>query len=1163
VIRRLILAMVVQAACAQTVTLPNPGFESGAAGPDGWTLSGGQGQWLPPGGEPAGRALAVTGNGSDSNYWRSAALPLQPETLYQLRYRAKNFGGAGGTATCGPIFANEDIGPGTDTWTTYTQIIRTPRGLTAENAWLRFGQWHLDGTIAFAQPTLLGAAPIYHEAGGLALGNGEVVHGLNYRFDAPLNSTSNNDARPLATHTAGFNSNRWVFGAGSEVVYRHEVGGRRLSQAKVSVNVGWYAGGQLAVEASADGQQWTPLGTLGELGSLDADLPAPLAPAEVIWVRLRAEAKQRIGTESDPGSFQVHGYHFEATLDGQPVESQGATHYIAVPRTHPQLTIDFVSLGTGIPGARNDLRLKVHNDGPAVTIRPRLALARPGETPDWHDEDNVRLPAGDTALSWPYEVPGTGAWDLHFALAGEPGYDAVASLQVAELYNSSFGWRLPGSSDQADLWWCESGWKISRERPAPKDASPALTIRAARNEAEAAQLVVRPTRALQGLTARAAALKGPDGATISADRVDLLKVRYVPVTQPTDKVGTVAPWPDPLPPLKAPLDLDANLNQPLWVRVNVPADAKPGDYTGSVQLQATGWQATVPIAVTVYDFDIPTRATLTTAFGLSAGLVNRYHRLTTEQQRREVWEKYLASYSAHHISPYDPAPYDPIRVTWTGGGAWQGGERDSTEKRTGEASLKLADESATGGQSAAFAKPIAIPDGGLELSFDYRAPAGHEFIVTFNHLDAQEQWMSGRNNDMRLRGTGQWEHHQRAVTTFPEGAKSLRLSLWPCLYSEEGTTTGTVWFDNVKVAAAATGAVLLNEGFEPVAPDQIRAQIDWTAWDRAMSKAIDEYGFNSFRMPIQGLGSGTFHSRTDPSLMGFGEDTPQYQEAMANYLQQLEAHLKAKGWLDESYVYWFDEPDPKDYEFVLNGFRKLARWAPGIPRMLTEQPEPALFGGPNIWCPVSSSYELESAKPRMAAGETFWWYVCTGPKEPYATLFIDHPGTEMRVWCWQTWQRGIEGILVWQSNYWTSDTAYPDRANPQNPYLDPMGWVSGYDTPAGTKRGWGNGDGRFVYPPEAAADGNPAAPVLDGPVDSIRFEMLRDGIEDYEYLVILRRLLKEKGRKLTPNLRDHFTWLLDVPESISTSATEFTTDPGVIEQRRAEVAQAIVDLMRL
>ncbi|HUU90496.1 MAG TPA: hypothetical protein VM238_04720, partial [Phycisphaerae bacterium] len=112
------------------------------------------------------------------------------------------------------------------------------------------------------------------------------------------------------------------------------------------------------------------------------------------------------------------------------------------------------------------------------------------------------------------------------------------------------------------------------------------------------------------------------------------------------------------------------------------------------------------------------------------------------------------------------------------------------------------------------------------------------------------------------------------------------------------------------------------------------------------------------------------------------------------------------------------------------------------------------------------------------------------------------------------------------------------------------------------KRPWGNGDGRFIYPPEAAADAHPAAPVLDGPVDSIRWEMLRDGLEDYEYLAILRRLLAEKGDRLDAGKRAEFTALLDVPDDITTDMTTFTKDPAPIERRRLAIARAIETLRR-
>ncbi|MCP4642205.1 MAG: DUF4091 domain-containing protein, partial [bacterium] len=226
---------------------------------------------------------------------------------------------------------------------------------------------------------------------------------------------------------------------------------------------------------------------------------------------------------------------------------------------------------------------------------------------------------------------------------------------------------------------------------------------------------------------------------------------------------------------------------------------------------------------------------------------------------------------------------------------------------------------------------------------------------------------------------------------------------------------------------------------------------------------------------------------------------------------------------------------------------------------LTEQIEPELVGGPNIWCPLTPSYNEEQAAERRKDGDEFWWYVCTGPKAPYATLFIDHPATEMRVWLWQTWKRRIDGILIWQSNYWTSVAAYPEPGKPQNPYEDPMGWRTGYGTPAGTKAPWGNGDGRFIYPPEAAT-GQQADAVLEGPVSSIRWEMLRDGVEDYEYFVILDRLLTQKGGSLPEKARKQYEALLDVPEDVSADLITFTTDPAPLERHRDAVARAIADL---
>jgi len=750
----------------------------------------------------------------------------------------------------------------------------------------------------------------------------------------------------------------------------------------------------------------------------------------------------------------------------------------------------------------------------------------------------------------------------------------IAQGQAYDYFSQPYGELLPGSSEQVGLWWASSGWKVGRERGLPSEKGKAMVVRAAKNEVEAAQLIIRPATALKGLTIKAGVLAGPAGATIAAQNIEVLEVRYVNVTRPTDRSAVAGYWPDPLPSMTKPIDLEAGKNQPFWIRVKAPRDARAGVYEGKISLAAEGFSAAVPIRVEVYDFVLPDRMTCTTAFGFSPGLVFRYQKLSDPQQRREVLDKYWASFGAHHISPYDPAPLDDIAVTWPDvkppKRKWQGGQEVTNEKHGGERALLVFDDRNDLNVEASYEPLVEIPQGGLRLRFSYRtAIPGQIFLVTLNHHDASGKWISGGNNDIGLEGNGQWQDFDRVIREFPKGAKSVQLRLRAASWTEKGENTGLVWFDDVSLTDAATGKELIEGGgFEPpelpqVEREKLQVKLDFTAWDKAMARGIDHYCFNSFRLDIPGMGGGTFHARREPELLGFGENTPHYKALFNSYCSQVQEHLRAKGWLDEAFVYWFDEPDPKDYAFVSNGFAKLKAAAPDINRILTEQVEPALIGGPNIWCAISDQYRPEPAEQRRAQGERFWWYVCTGPKAPYCTLFIDHPATELRVWLWQTWQRKIAGILVWETNYWTSSAAYPEAEHPQNPYEDPMGWTSGYSTPAGDRRPWGNGDGRFIYPPLAAADAHPSGPVLEGPVDSIRWEMLRDGIEDYEYLVTLRRLIDAKTNSLNAAQKREYAALLDVPAEITKDMTTFTKDPAPIEACRDRVARAIAALSQL
>lgn len=1015
-------AVFAAAAVAQAPHIPNATFDEGrGTSPQGWSLTdGAMGDWKS--GDPErGRYVTVTGKGDDFAYWKSGELTFAPGTLYILKALARSVDVHRGTAIIKAGNANRDLGVLTDRWQTYTNIFQSPVQIPPSEAHVALGEWHVDGTVQFDEVLLTEAQAVYAREGAIALGDGERISGNTYTFNAPYGDRNSNHSRPLASQNCYFNTNRWNFTADAHVTYAHEIAGRKLTQLRVSPSVAQHAAGELVVSVGIRDGDWREIGAIGANALQAFEVPADLLPAERVWVRLTARPKQ--GVEGVP-AFVVSGYSVEGTVDGSPVQLEGSTRYAGIPSTDPRVDVSVLSLGACRPGPGNELVLSAVNK----TDGPLSAVAKIELTPETDGQTlklirDIALAPGQNEIRLPYTLRDSGKFTLRFGLGNAIAYAMETEFMVSTLFESSYGAHLPASTVEVGLWMASSGWKVSQDRPVPNRSTDALVLQAARNEAEAVQLVVSPSVNLRNVRIAAASLNGPNGAFIPKESIELLRVRYVPIIHPTDKLGVVAPWPDPLPPLTGPIDIPLGTNQPIWIRVTVPTGIPAGVYSGNLHITADGYDQAAPIRVEVFDFDLPKRMTCVTTFGYSPGEIFRYHRVSDPAQQRALLDLYLRDYSAHHISPMAPAPLDAFNVTWPGVEAYKKGET----------------------------KDIA-------------------------------------------------------------------------------------------------------SAFKPT--------IDWTAWDAAMKKAIDEYGFNAFTIPIVGMGGGTFHSRTEPSLLDYAENTPEYQAAFSSYCQQVEEHLKANGWLDEAYVYWFDEPDPKDYEFVMNGFRKIQQAAPGINRMLTEQVEEALIGGPNIWCPISDAFNMEKAEQRRPFGEKFWWYVCTWPKEPYCTLFIDHPATDLRVWLWQTWQRKIDGILVWQSNYWTSPTAYPDPEAPQNPYEDPMGWTTGYGTPAGARIPWGNGDGRFIYPPETAT-GRQAEPVMEGPVSSIRWEMLRDGVEDYEYFVILRRLIGEAKKKgIDPAALVAFEQLLEVPAEVTASLTQFTADPEPLEERRESLGKAIEALLK-
>ena len=592
-----------------------------------------------------------------------------------------------------------------------------------------------------------------------------------------------------------------------------------------------------------------------------------------------------------------------------------------------------------------------------------------------------------------------------------PGF---ARAQTNEIADDARGGHWLAQTKDLGVWWCEGGWKVGRERGMPAKGSikpEPVTICAARGEYEPVQVVVRAEKDGELLSAESSPLhKGWGRAAPITVRMD--EVAYLQVKRPTDNLGKAGWYPDPLPPLRLPLALPAQKNQPLWLTVHVPRNTKAGEYHGELRLKTSLGAVEVPLRVRVYDFALPEETHLKSALGMGSHSINRYHNLEGPEQREAVFEKYLRNFAEHRISPYSFYDYAPIDVRFVG----------------------------------------------------------------------------------------------------------------------EGTNK--------------------------------QAQVDFTKFDQAAARWLDQARFSTFVLPLHGMGGGTFHSRHLGELEGFKEGTPEFARLFQDYLSQIETHLRERNWLSKAFTYWFDEPAPRDFEFVVDGMKRLKAAAPGIRRMLTEQPEPPLLGHVDIWCGLTPKWTPELVRERRQAGEEVWWYICCGPHAPYLTEFIDHPGTELRLWPWQSWQYGVQGILIWETLYWTSPAAFPPPRL-QDPWTDPMSYKSGYGEKPGEIGYWGNGDGRFLYPPRREPGTN-QPPCLDAPINSLRWENLRDGMEDYEYFWLLQQEVQRVGTmRGETELLKQARELLKVPGEVSKDTTHFTTDPRVMMEHRDRVARMIERLRKV
>ena len=259
-----------------------------------------------------------------------------------------------------------------------------------------------------------------------------------------------------------------------------------------------------------------------------------------------------------------------------------------------------------------------------------------------------------------------------------------------------------------------------------------------------------------------------------------------------------------------------------------------------------------------------------------------------------------------------------------------------------------------------------------------------------------------------------------------------------------------------------------------------------------------------------------------------GDYTEQELAAIADSLEPTVRFLRSRGLLPRAFIYGFDEATVADFENLRGAFGYMKQRFPDVKTATTAMDpshglESGLDDAVDIWVPLTAFYDEGAAAAARARGKEVWWYICIGPTHPFANWFIEYPLLEARLLWWMTWRRGVTGFLYYTLNRWPNQEA-PLRTAPGS---NRTGW-----NPASF--GTANGDGCLIYAGE------------DGPVSSLRFENVRDGIEDFE---LLQMLSLRKGDAGAAGRR--------LCDRLVRSLTDFTADPGEFMEARRQLLEEL------
>jgi hypothetical protein len=224
--------------------------------------------------------------------------------------------------------------------------------------------------------------------------------------------------------------------------------------------------------------------------------------------------------------------------------------------------------------------------------------------------------------------------------------------------------------------------------------------------------------------------------------------------------------------------------------------------------------------------------------------------------------------------------------------------------------------------------------------------------------------------------------------------------------------------------------------------------------------------------------------------------TEKEKKDVYRFIHDYAKFLRERGWLDKALIEVWDEPTIVRLPAVIQRAKDLREMDPDLTLQLFAfghkefdfwDPEAKKYGLVDlidIWSP----WPLVESPESQANGVEIWSYFCTLARSNAPNFYTETTPVYKRSIAWHSWMFGIDAFEHWSTNSYSRNTfpgepvseKWPNRLWDSKTYMN------------------FHGEGQLVYPgPDGVC------------IPSLRLEVFRDGMDDYEYLYKLKELIEK------------------------------------------------------